>query len=286
MVLNSSQLKEQVKQWLTEDIGVGDLTSMVTIPEKSIGSGIIYTKEEGILAGIPVLEAIFLEADPTIQFSPRLKDGQKISAGDVIAEVFGNVHSLLATERVALNILQRLSGIATKTKRMVVEAQKGNPNVRVADTRKTTPGLRMVEKYAVAVGGGYSHRYGLYDAVLIKDNHIKASGGIQKAVEEARKKIPHTMTIEVEVETIQQVKEAIQAKPDIIMFDNMSLELMEEALKLINGQYITEASGGITIDNIAEVAAIGVDIISIGSLTYSVDALDISIDLSEKKPGR
>lgn len=283
MILNERKLRRQVQEWLEEDVGIGDITSMTTVDESLKGTGIIHAKSQGILAGIPVLQAVFREVDPELEVVVRAQDGEPLQKGTVIAEITGKVRSILTAERVALNIVQRLSGIATKTKAMVEAAKRGNPDVRVVDTRKTTPGLRMVEKYAVAVGGGHSHRFGLYDAVLIKDNHIKAAGGIFLAVQRARKAIPHTMTIEVEVESIPQVKEALEAKANLIMFDNMPLEEMKEAVRIIGGRALTEASGGITIDNIAQVAATGVDMISLGSLTYSVQALDISLDLNERK---
>jgi nicotinate-nucleotide pyrophosphorylase (carboxylating) len=286
MILNQSKLRQQVKEWLDEDVGAGDITSYATIPQHTKGKGIIYSKANGIIAGIPILKAIFAEVDLDIEVIPKVEDGYPLEKGSVIAELSGDLRSILTGERVALNILQRMSGIATKTNHLVQEAKKGNPNARIVDTRKTTPGLRMIEKYAVVVGGGHSHRYGLYDAVLIKDNHIKAAGGLNEAIFRARQIIPHTMTIEVEVETIAQVMEALEAKPNIIMFDNMSVDQMREAISLIGDQALTEASGGITIDNISTIAALGVDVISMGSLTYSVEVLDISLDLFEKKPGR
>jgi nicotinate-nucleotide pyrophosphorylase (carboxylating) len=283
MILNERQLRRQVQEWLEEDVGIGDMTSMTTVDESLRGTGIIHAKSEGVLAGIPVLQAVFREVDPELEVAVLAQDGERLQKGTVIAEISGKVRSILTGERVALNIIQRLSGIASKTDEMVRAAKLGNPNVRVVDTRKTTPGLRMVEKYAVAVGGGHSHRYGLYDAVLIKDNHIKAAGGIIPAVQKARAAVPHTMTIEVEVESIPQVMEALEAKTNLIMFDNMPLEEMREAVKIIAGRALTEASGGIGMDNIAQVAATGVDMISLGSLTYSVQALDISLDLFERK---
>ncbi|WP_134704202.1 carboxylating nicotinate-nucleotide diphosphorylase [Ammoniphilus sp. YIM 78166] len=283
MILNQIKLKELIKIWLEEDIGFGDVTTHATIPNENNGIGLIGAKSQGVIAGLPIVQAIFSEVDPQLEFKPLVEEGQWVEKGTVLAEVNGKVASILTGERVALNVIQRMSGIATKTYRLVQAAKQGNPNIRIADTRKTTPGLRMIEKYAVTVGGGTSHRYGLFDAVLIKDNHIKASGGILKAVEQARKAIPHTMTIEVEVESIPQVLEALEAKADIIMFDNMSIKLMKEALSLIGDQALTEASGGIMIDNIADIAALGVDVISMGSLTYSVEALDISLDLFDRK---
>lgn len=283
MFINPHHLQHQVRQWLEEDVGPGDVTSDVTIPAGLHGKAIIHSKAEGIFAGISVLTTVFHEVDSTLMVIPFIGDGDHIGKGTNIVEIRGNVHSILKAERVALNIVQRLSGIATKTNRLTEKAKSGNPNVRLVDTRKTTPGLRMLEKYAVRVGGGSNHRYGLFDAVLIKDNHIKAAGGLREAVEMARKATPHTMTVEVEVENLNQVAEALEAKADIIMFDNMSIEMMKQAVDMIGESAITEASGGISIDNIAEVAAIGVNVISMGSLTYSVKSLDISLDLYGKK---
>lgn len=283
MFLHPNHLQTLVRQWLEEDIGPGDITSLITIPADLHGKGLIGSKAQGIFAGIPVIDAVFREIDPTVFVEPKVRDGDRLEKGTIIAEIHGNVRSILQAERVALNIIQRLSGIATKTHRLVQAAKQGNPNVRVVDTRKTTPGLRMLEKYAVCVGGGNSHRYGLYDAVLIKDNHIKAAGGLKQAVEMARKAIPHTMTIEVEVENMSMVMEALEAKADIIMFDNMSIPQMREAVQVIGDKAVTEASGGINIHNIAEISALGVKIVSMGSLTYSVESLDISLDLFERK---
>jgi nicotinate-nucleotide pyrophosphorylase (carboxylating) len=283
MFINPHHLQQQVQQWLEEDVGPGDVTCDATIPVGIQAKAIMHSKAEGIFAGIPVLTAVFREVDPSLVVNPLVQDGDRISKGKVLVEIIGNVHSILKAERVALNIVQRLSGIATKTNRLAEKAKAVNPNVRLVDTRKTTPGLRMLEKYAVRIGGGSNHRYGLFDAVLIKDNHIKAAGGLLKAVAMARKTVPHTMTIEVEVENFAQVSEALEAKADIIMFDNMTIEQMKQAVEMIGEAAVTEASGGVNIDNITEVAAIGVDVISVGSLTYSVEALDISLDLYGKK---
>ncbi|MCY9695459.1 carboxylating nicotinate-nucleotide diphosphorylase [Paenibacillus alginolyticus] len=284
MYINPHHLQQQVRQWLEEDVGPGDVTCDATVPAELQGKAILHSKAEGIFAGIPVLTAVFHEVDPTLKVNTFIQDGSRISKGTIIAEVFGNVHAILKAERVALNIVQRLSGIASKTNRLAEKAKSRNAHVRLVDTRKTTPGLRMLEKYAVRVGGGSNHRYGLFDAVLIKDNHIKAAGGLREAVRMARETAPHTMTIEVEVENLEQVSEALESKADIIMFDNMSIEMMKQAVVMIGSAAVTEASGGISIANIAEVAAIGVDVISMGSLTYSVEALDISLDLYAKKP--
>ena len=283
MKMNNHLLDKQIKEWLDEDIGFGDVTSIATVPEEIDGKGILYVKDSGIIAGLDVAERVFKILDPSLHFHHRVSDGNYVEKGTVIAEVIGHVRSILSGERLALNLMQHLSGIATMTDRFVKEARKGSEHVRVVDTRKTTPGLRMLEKYAVVVGGGHNHRLGLFDAVLIKDNHIKGAGGIKEAVLKARADIPHTMRIEVEVENLQQLEEALEVKPDIIMLDNMDLTTMEEAVKQVNGVALLEASGGVNLQTIASIAQTGVDIISVGSLTHSVTALDISLDLNQRK---
>ncbi|CAH1224204.1 putative nicotinate-nucleotide pyrophosphorylase [carboxylating] [Paenibacillus plantiphilus] len=279
-------LKEQIRAWLAEDIGTGDVTSWATIPAGTLAKAVIHVKESGIVAGIPVAKLVFQVVDPSLTFHSLVKDGQSVEKGTVLIEVEGSAHSLLTGERLALNLLQRLSGIATKT-HAYVDALGGLP-VRLADTRKTTPGHRLLEKYAVRVGGGYNHRFGLYDAVMIKDNHIKGSGGITGAVQAARRRIPHSMKIEVETESLQQVEEAIACGADIIMLDNMPNDLMREAVGSIRAKaphVIIEASGGVRLETIRSIAECGVDVISVGGLTYSFDSLDISLDLNEKKGG-
>ncbi|GAF10581.1 quinolinate phosphoribosyltransferase [Paenibacillus pini JCM 16418] len=227
----NENLVESIRLWLREDVGSGDVTTQYTIPAGHNSKGIIHAKEDGIVAGIPVAELVFEVVDPSLNFTAHVQDGQVVKKGTVLAEVEGSTHHILTGERIALNLLQRLSGIATRT-RMFVDALGGLPT-RLVDTRKTTPGHRMLEKYAVRVGGGANHRFGLYDAVMIKDNHIKGAGGIRKAVERARANIPHTMTIEVETESMEQVEEALEAKADIIMLDNMSTDLMKQAVQRI-----------------------------------------------------
>jgi nicotinate-nucleotide pyrophosphorylase (carboxylating) len=283
MKINEHLLDKQIEMWLQEDIGFGDVTSLSTVPKELEGVGILYAKQDGVIAGLDVAKRVFSFVDPEISFSSLIEEGAIVEKGTVIARVEGRVQSILTGERLALNLLQRLSGIATMTHTYVAKAHAVNEKVRIVDTRKTTPGLRMLEKYAVTVGGGHNHRLGLFDAVMIKDNHIKAAGGIDKAVARARAAIPHTMRIEVEVETLEQLEQAIQAKPDIIMLDNMDTETMKEAVERVNGRMIVEASGGVNLDNVASIAATGVDVISVGSLTHSVTALDISLDLNERK---
>ncbi|UYO05635.1 carboxylating nicotinate-nucleotide diphosphorylase [Paenibacillus sp. PSB04] len=279
-------LVESIRLWLREDVGSGDVTTLSTIPTGHESKGIIHAKEDGVVAGLPVSELVFQVVDPALTFTPQVSEGDFVKKGTVLAVVEGSTHRILTGERLALNLLQRLSGIATRT-RSFVDALEGLPT-RLVDTRKTTPGHRMLEKYAVRVGGGANHRFGLYDAVMIKDNHIKGAGGIRKAVERARAFIPHTMTIEVETESLEQVEEALEAGADIIMLDNMSQDLMKEAVRRIKSKspHVTvEASGNVSLKTVKGIAACGVDVISVGRLTYSFDSLDISLDLNAVKEG-
>lgn len=275
--MNPLLLKRIVKQALEEDLGTGDITSDSIFKENFHVNAVFLVKSPGVVAGLPVVAEVFSLLHPGINFTPLVTDGVNVTPGTEIAKVAGPIKSILAGERVALNFLQRLSGIATKTAGLV-KLVEGFP-VKVVDTRKTTPGLRILEKYAVLQGGGHNHRFNLADAVLIKDNHIAACGSISEAVRRARAAVPHTMTIEVEVENESQVLEALEAKADIIMLDNMSPDLMRAMVKLINGRAIVEASGNIDESTIKEVAATGVDIISSGAITHSVNALDISLEI-------
>ncbi|MCW2277075.1 carboxylating nicotinate-nucleotide diphosphorylase [Heliophilum fasciatum] len=277
------QVRKIVAQALAEDVGSGDITAMSTVPAEATTRGIIHAKETGILAGIDVAALVFELMDRQLRFTAHKKDGEPLRRGDVIAEVTGSARSVLTAERVALNFLQHLSGIATKTARCA-EKLTYYP-AHIVDTRKTIPGLRVLEKYAVRVGGGRNHRFGLYDAVLIKDNHIRLAGGIAQAVSQARHYAPHTAKIEVEVEDLQQVAQALEANADIIMLDNMPLEMMREAVQIINGAALVEASGGVTEENLVDIAKTGVDFISMGALTHSARALDISLDVEVMKRG-
>ncbi|MHC2210450.1 MULTISPECIES: carboxylating nicotinate-nucleotide diphosphorylase [unclassified Paenibacillus] len=282
--LNQTVLNESLKRWLEEDIGMGDVTTMTTIPFDSKSKGIIHMKDNGVVAGLPVAKAVFALVDPLLLFEAKASDGDVVTKGTIIAEVSGRTQSILLGERLALNLLQRMSGIATRTSQFV-ERLEGRSS-RLVDTRKTTPGHRMLEKYAVRVGGGHNHRFGLYDAVMIKDNHIKGAGGITKAIQSARANIPHTMKIELEVENFAQLDEALGAGPDIIMLDNMPPEQMKEAVQRIKSKaphIIVEASGNVSLENVRTVAETGVDVIAVGRLTYSVQSLDISLDLNEQK---
>jgi len=269
-----------IENALLEDIHTGDITTLAVVPGKRSARAQLVAKESMVLAGIDVAARVFVLVNPEVFFTARFSDGALLQAGDVIADISGDAASLLQAERVSLNLLQRMCGIATLTA-SYKQAVAGT-GAKVVDTRKTTPGLRQLEKYAVRVGGGKNHRSGLYDAVLIKENHIAAAGGLSVAVERARAFVPHTMKIEVETETLDQVAEALAAGADIIMLDNMDLQTMQSAVTLIGGRSLTEASGGVSLETIAGIAATGVDIISVGALTHSARAMDISMLLGEE----
>lgn len=274
------QYESLVRAALTEDIGPGDITTTLCIPAGTRATATVLAKQPGVIAGLAVGELAFRLLDPDADWQAYVQDGDRVGEGRTpLATVTGDARALLTAERVALNFMQRLSGIATMTARYV-ELVKGM-NARIVDTRKTTPGLRMLEKYAVRAGGGFNHRLGLYDCVLIKDNHIKAAGGIGNAVRGARAQVPHTMKIEVEASTLGQVNEALAVGADIILLDNMDTETMRRAVAAISGRAISEASGGLTEARIAEVAATGVNVLSVGALTHSAPALDISLDFAE-----
>ena len=264
---------------LKEDIGTGDVTTTNCVPARAVSKGVFRAKENGILCGVDILVRVFGLLDSNVRVSPLLHDGDAVVSGSVIADISGPSRSILTGERVALNLLQHLSGVATQTAQAVRKV--AGTKAAIADTRKTTPGLRVLEKYAVKCGGGSNHRFNLSDGVLIKDNHIVAAGSITRAVEFVRKNVPHTLKIEVETENMEQIAEALQAGADIIMLDNMSLKQMAEAVSMIGGRALTEASGNMGDKDIAEVAKTGVDIISIGALTHSVKALDISLKFNQ-----
>ena len=268
-------LDDLIKNALREDIHTGDLTTQAVVSVARQAKARLIAKEQLVLAGVNVAARVFELLDPCIVFKAAKVDGDLVGKGAVIAELDGDASTLLQWERVALNLLQRMCGIATLTARYV-EAVAGS-GVRIVDTRKTTPGLRVLEKYAVRVGGGVNHRTGLYDGILIKENHIAAAGGIAEAISRARAYIPHTLKIEVETETVAQVKEALEAGADIIMLDNMTNEMMREAVGLIAGRAQVEASGGVNLDTVRGIAETGVNIISVGALTHSPKAMDISM---------
>jgi nicotinate-nucleotide pyrophosphorylase (carboxylating) len=263
-----------VRKALDEDVGSGDITTEYLNIGGVQGTAKITAKEDGIIAGLPVAEAVFHELDPACEFKAMVEDGAKVRTGTQIAEVRGNAATLLTGERVALNFLQQLSGIATFTF-IMARAIKGSKAV-IKDTRKTTPGMRLLEKYAVKMGGGENHRMGLHDAILLKDNHIDLAGGITEAVRRIREK-NSGIQIEVETRNIAEVREALEVKADIIMLDNMSLIEMDEAVQAIGGRALVEVSGNVNTLNVSHIASLGVDIISVGALTHSPDALDISM---------
>jgi nicotinate-nucleotide pyrophosphorylase (carboxylating) len=271
----NNQIDAILKYALEEDIGTGDITTLSTIPENARAHGKYIAKDDGILCGINVVKRTFELLGADVEFTVYKTDGDEIKRGDIIAEVSGNAVAVLTGERVGLNLMQRLSGVATAT-RKAVDAVRGT-KAKICDTRKTTPGLRVLEKYAVRVGGGTNHRFNLADGVLIKDNHIVAAGSITNAVAAAKKNVPHTLKIEVEVEDFDQLSEALEAGADIIMLDNMSVENMTRAVEITNGRALLEASGNMGERDLLEVAKTGVDLISIGALTHSVKALDISL---------
>lgn len=270
-------LDQIIEGALQEDIGHQDMTTFHLVPREQQARGAFYVKNAGILAGLGVAREVLLRLDRDLMFEVLVEDGSEVNPGDQVATVTGSAAALLTGERVALNFMQRLSGIATKTRAMVESIKYYK--AQVVDTRKTTPGLRVLEKYAVRVGGARNHRFGLYDGVMIKDNHIKAAGGIQKAVSTLRQNVPHTMKIEVEVEDFEQLQEALEAGADIILLDNMDPASMKKAVEIAAGKAIMEASGGITEETLVEVAKTGVDFISIGALTHSAPSLDISFEL-------
>ncbi len=276
--MNWLLIDEKIKDWLSEDINHGDITTDSLIDEDAVAIGRFIAKADGTIAGIDIAQRVFTLLDDRIIFDAHVSDGKRVTKGENIATISGKTRRILYGERLALNILQRLSGVATETAKFV-DCLVGT-QVRLVETRKTTPGMRMIEKYAVKVGGGFNHRFDLSEAVLIKDNHIAASGSIEAAVTRARAKIPHTMKIEIEVENLKQLKEAIDVGADIIMLDNMSVPMMREAVLLNDKRAILEASGNVTIANVREIADTGVEIISVGSITHSVKALDISFRLS------
>ena len=280
--MNAEAMTEIVQRALAEDVGAGDVTTRCTVSENLCVRGQIVAKERGIVAGLDVACEVYRQVDNRIIFLPRITDGCTIQVRDVLAEVSGPARGILTAERTALNFLQRLSGIATSTERYVT-AVSGTRCV-ILDTRKTSPGLREFEKYAVTVGGGRNHRAGLYDMVLIKDNHLKIAGSIPEAVAKCRRGVTN-MPLEIEVRSMDEVEDAVEAHPDRIMLDNMELQEMREAVAYIRGavrgeeRIEIEASGGIDMNNIRDVAETGVDFISVGALTHSVHALDMSFNL-------
>lgn len=275
-------IDEAVLSALDEDGAYNDVTTAATVEARQWGRGAFVAKADGVIAGLPVAAAAMTALDPDVSFDTLVLDGQSVTAGTEIAEVEGRLQSILASERVALNFLQRMSGIATLTRAFVDEV--ADRPARILDTRKTTPGLRPLERYAVRAGGGHNHRYSLQDGVLIKDNHIEAArqrgmARLGEIVREARAAAPHLMRIEIECKSLDEVREALDGAPDVILLDNMDVAQIREAVSVIDGRALVEASGGVTLENARAIAEAGVDFISVGRLTHSAPALDISLEL-------
>ena len=280
MELDPAIIYAYASDFLREDLGRGDLTTQATVRGGARGRGQFLAKEDFILCGLEVAEAVFTALETSIQLESRVYDGERLPAGTEFARIEGPAAILLTGERTALNLLQRLSGIATLTHSYVDRIE--GTGAKIVDTRKTTPGLRMLEKYAVAIGGGHNHRFGLDDGVLIKDNHIALAGGVRRAIELARESVHHLMKIEVEVANQTQLREAIGARADVIMLDNMGVEQIRESVELIRGESpgtIIEVSGGVSLETVREMAECGVDLISVGAITHSAKAVDISLKI-------
>ncbi len=278
MTLDRFLVSPIIETALREDLGrAGDITSKAVVPAGAEAAARIIARAPGRIAGLQVAGWVFTTLDPALEITFEASDGDDVEPGSVLATVRGSARAILGAERVALNLLGRMSGIATATARIV--ALVASHETAVAGTRKTTPGLRILEKYAIQMGGGSNHRYGLDDAILIKDNHIAVAGGVAAAVESARSAVGHLVKVEVEVDTLAQLTEALEASPDVVLLDNMSVEDLAQAVALVGGRAVTEASGGITPENVEDVAATGVDVISFGWLTHSVRALDVALDV-------
>ncbi|KZK85219.1 putative nicotinate-nucleotide pyrophosphorylase [carboxylating] [Pseudovibrio sp. Ad13] len=276
--LSLIMVDDAVKAALLEDFGrAGDITSQATIPADAVATGVIAARKDGVLAGIDLALSAFRQVDPTLDVTVLAQDGDKLEPGTIIARIHGPARALLEAERVALNFLSHLSGIASATN--AFQRKISHTNAKVVCTRKTTPGLRSFEKYAVRCGGGMNHRFGLDDAILIKDNHIAVAGGVVPAIESARAFAGHLVRIEVEVDTLDQLKEALTAKPDVVMLDNMGPDLLRQAVEINKDQAVLEASGTITLSTIQAIAEAGVDIISSGWITHSAPILDLGLDI-------
>ena len=274
-----SVVRDIVARALAEDIGPGDITTAATVAPDAECRAEIVAKAEGVIAGLGVARLVFGMLDPQIEFHEVVVDGGRVSEGMTVARVSGNTRALLAAERTALNFLQRMSGIASLTAEYV-EAAEGT-DARIIDTRKTAPGLRLLDKYAVRMGGGRNHRVGLFDGVLIKDNHLRAAGGVGEAVRRARKAAHHLVKIEVEVQTLEEVEEGVAAGADVILLDNMELDTVSRAVDLVSGRCEIEVSGGVTLETVRALAECGVDYISAGALTHSAPALDLSLEIAD-----
>jgi nicotinate-nucleotide pyrophosphorylase (carboxylating) len=275
--LPDSVVDKAVAEALAEDLGLGgDITTQATVSAGTRASGVIAARKAGTIAGMQLAQAAFKTLDPFTQFEAVIGDGDRVEAGGVIARVSGEARVLLTAERTALNFLGHLSGIATLTARYV--AAVSGTKARIIDTRKTTPGLRALEKFAVRCGGGVNHRFGLFDAILIKDNHIVASGGVGAALERARAHAGHMVKVEIEVTNLDEIDEALQLDPDALLLDNMDLSTLRAAVREVAGRVVTEASGGVNLDTVRAIAETGVDLISVGALTHSAPVLDIALD--------
>jgi nicotinate-nucleotide pyrophosphorylase (carboxylating) len=266
-----------VTRALEEDLGAGDVTTESCVPEAATATARGAAREELVACGVPVAERVFALLDPSVRFEAKVAEGARVAPGTVLFTVEGRARAILGAERVALNFIQRMCGIATATRRYVDALPEG-AKTRIIDTRKTTPGLRLLERYAVRKGGGHNHRNDLSSAVLIKDNHIVAAGGVRQAIEAARARAPHTSKIECEVDSLEQLDEALGAGADIVLLDNMPTPTVAEAVRHTRGRALLEASGGITLERIAELSRAGVDTISLGALTHSVIAADVGLD--------
>ncbi len=281
-MLTTAIIEKAAREALAEDSPWGDLTSDNFLPVGVPARLGVKLKQEGVICGLALAGEVFRQADPESRWEAKVEDGARPALGEVFAAVEGEARAMLRAERIALNFLQRLSGVATATAALVHQARKGGSAARIIDTRKTTPGLRALEKYAVTVGGGVNHRFGLSDGVLVKDNHLAilehAGISLKDAVSQARKRVAHTAKFEIEVETVAQAKEAIAAGADLLLLDNMSLEDMCAVVELAPPGILTEASGNVTLDRVADIAATGVDLISSGAITHSAPAIDISLD--------
>lgn len=277
MMIQTHSIRKLIQSALEEDISTGDITTTAVLTGNEAGKAKAIAKADLVAAGIDVFRETFVLRDGRIQFTGCCEDGQVVQKGVILAEISGNLGSILTAERVALNFLQRMCGIATLTRQYVDEI-KGT-HAKILDTRKTVPGLRCLDKYAVRMGGGTNHRFGLYDGVLIKDNHIAAAGGISRALARARGCYPHTPKVEVEVKNISELEEALVSSADVIMLDNMTIGDMRKAVVVVNGRVPLEASGNVTLANVRQIAETGVDFISVGALTHSVPASDISLKI-------
>lgn len=271
----TTSIRRFLEDALAEDIGCGDITTLLTIDAQKRSEAVIEAKQDLLLAGATLAAEVFRLADSGTEFVFNCHEGAAVRKGEVIAKIQGTAHTLLLCERVALNILQQLSGIATLTHRYV-EAVSGLP-VKILDTRKITPGIRSMAKYAVRVGGGFNHRTGLYDGILVKDNHIAACGGMRSAIQSIKASTPHLIKVEVEVKDLDELQEALSVGVDVIMLDNMGIEMMKEAVEIVSGRVPLEASGNVNLENIRSIAKTGVDLISVGTLTHSAPAVDISM---------